>query len=88
MGVDCRHYVRDLALAATLFAALGLTSAAYAQSLNAAANIKSKVRLGSVVAPSRCRLLLPTALLIHGCKENNCVDPNLIGSGLVKSCVL
>jgi len=41
MRVDCRHYVRDLALAATLFAALGLTSAAYAQSLNASANIKN-----------------------------------------------
>ena len=41
MRVDCRHYVRDLALAATLFAALGLTSAAYAQSLNALANIKN-----------------------------------------------
>ena len=41
MPVDCRRNVRDLALAATLFAALGLTSAAYAQNLNALNNMKT-----------------------------------------------
>jgi len=41
MRVDFRHYVRDLVLAATLFGVLGLNSAAYAQSLNAPANIKN-----------------------------------------------
>ena len=41
MRVDRRHYVRDLALVATLFGALGLNSAAYAQSLNAFANMKN-----------------------------------------------
>jgi hypothetical protein len=40
MRVDCRHYTRDLAPAATRLGALGLNSAAYAQSLNAFANIK------------------------------------------------
>ena len=41
MRVDCRHYVRDLAFAATLLGALGLNSAAYAQSLDAFANMKN-----------------------------------------------
>src|SRR5262249_1976916 len=41
MQVDCRLYVRDLALAAILFAAAGLNTAAYAQSLNALANMKT-----------------------------------------------
>ena len=41
MRVDCRHYVRDLALAAALFGVLGLNSAAYPQSLNTLANIKN-----------------------------------------------
>ena len=41
MRVDCRHYVRELALAVTLLGALGLNSAAYAQSLNAFANMKN-----------------------------------------------
>jgi hypothetical protein len=41
MRVDCRYYVRDLALAATLFGALELDSAAYAQSLNALAKLKN-----------------------------------------------
>ena len=35
MRVDCRPCVRDLAFAATRLGALGLNSAAYAQSLNA-----------------------------------------------------
>ena len=41
MRVDCRPYVRDLAFAATRLGALGLNSAAYAQSLNAFANMKN-----------------------------------------------
>lgn len=43
MRLDCRVYVRDLALAATLFVALGLNSApyVYAQSLNVLANMKN-----------------------------------------------
>ena len=41
MRVDRRRYVRDLALAAPLFGARGLNSAAYAQSLNAFANMKN-----------------------------------------------
>ena len=41
MRLDCRLYVRGLALAATLFVALGLNSASYAQSLNALANMKN-----------------------------------------------
>jgi hypothetical protein len=40
MRVDCRLYVRDLALAATLFAAVGLSSAAYAGDQNSLENMK------------------------------------------------
>jgi hypothetical protein len=42
MRVDCRPYVRDLALATTRLGALGLNSAAYAQSLNAFAHLKNR----------------------------------------------
>ena len=41
MRVDRRRYVRDLALAAPLFGARGLNSAAYAQGLNALADVKN-----------------------------------------------
>ena len=41
MRVDRRRHVRDLALAAPLFGARGLNSAAYAQGLNALADVKN-----------------------------------------------
>ena len=41
MRVDCGHCVCELALAASVIGALGLNSAAYAQSLNALANMKN-----------------------------------------------
>ena len=41
MRVDCRLYVRDLALAAILFAAVGLNSAAYAENQNGLENMKN-----------------------------------------------
>ena len=51
MRVDRRRYVRDLALAAPLFGARGWNSAAYAQGLNALADVKNpNFCLGSVVA--------------------------------------
>jgi hypothetical protein len=56
MRVDCRHYVRDLALAATRPGALGLNSAACAQSPNAFANVKIQNPSWFRRGPSRCRL--------------------------------
>ena len=41
MRVDCRLYVRDLALAAILFGAVGLSSAAYAGDQNSLENMKN-----------------------------------------------
>ena len=41
MQVDCRLYVRDLALAAILFGAVGLSSAAYAGDQNSLENMKN-----------------------------------------------
>jgi hypothetical protein len=41
MRVDRRHYVGDLALAATRFGALGLNPAAYAQGLNTLADVRN-----------------------------------------------
>jgi len=84
MRLDCRLYVRDLALAATLFVALGLNSAPYAQSLNALANMKNPKFVLDLSWPKTLPPP-PTALLIE--VAGNCVDPNLMGVRLVKSCV-
>ena len=98
MRVDCGHYVRDSALAASVIGALGLNSAPHAQSLNALANMKkSKVRLGSVVVQA----------VVGSCYQRRCSSmgarrrsmgarrrgrqlrqPELNRVGLVKSCVL
>ena len=86
MRVDCGHYVRDLALAASVIGALGLNSAPYAQSLNALANMKkSEVRLGSVAVQAvvgscyqrRTHLWVQGgALWVQGDAADNCVNPN------------
>ena len=60
MRVDRRHYVRDLAPAATLFGALGLNSAAYAQKSQRLCKYQ-KIQSSSWIrrGPSRCRLRGP-----------------------------
>jgi hypothetical protein len=73
MRLDCRLYVRELALAATLFVAPGLNSASYAQSLNASANIKNPKFVLDLSWPKTLLALLATPLFTYGCKESGSV---------------
>lgn len=79
MRVDCRPYVRGLALAATLFGAVGLNSAANAQDLHALDNMKYPT---FVVDPSWPKPLPSTVtngvahMWVQGEVAGSCVDLN------------
>ena len=98
MRVDCGHCVCELALGASVIGALGLNSAAYAQSLNALANMKkSKVRLGSVAVQAvvgscyqrRCSSMGARRRSVGARRRGRQLrQPEFNRVGLVKSCVL
>jgi hypothetical protein len=72
MRVDCGYYVRDFALAATLFGAL-VNSASYAQRLNALANMKNPKFVLDLSWPKTLLALLATPLFIYGRKQSGSV---------------
>jgi hypothetical protein len=71
MRVDCGYYVRDFALAATLFGAL-VNSASYAQRLKALANMKNPKFVLDLSWPKTLLALLAT-LFIYGRKQSGSV---------------
>jgi hypothetical protein len=86
MRLDCRLYVRDLALAATLFCGAGIELGLLrAKSERLSEYKKSKVRLGSVMAQDVAGAVSYAVvhLWVQGKRQRNCFDPNLKGVRLV-----